>query len=93
MTSLTAATSGPKISEDVNVEIIQQGSGLESRTESQSAKMRCFRPRTSKAADEVDKTAAVVEKRQASQSQQVSRDVRESGEAGAQQGSKYQLSR
>nr|XP_046253141.1 cytosolic acyl coenzyme A thioester hydrolase isoform X2 [Scatophagus argus] len=51
--------------------------------------MRCFRPRSSRAAD--DKTAAVVEQRQASQ--QVSRHVREDGETGAQQGSKYQLSR
>ncbi|XP_044066440.1 cytosolic acyl coenzyme A thioester hydrolase isoform X5 [Siniperca chuatsi] len=54
--------------------------------------MRCFRPRRSKAAD-VDKTAAVVEKHQESQSLQVSRDVREVVEAGAQQGSNYQLSR
>ncbi|XP_071331852.1 cytosolic acyl coenzyme A thioester hydrolase isoform X2 [Trachinotus anak] len=53
--------------------------------------MRCFRPRSSK--DEVDKTAAVVEKHQASQSQQVSRDAREGGEAEAMQGSKYRLSR
>lgn len=52
--------------------------------------MRCFRPRSSKPADEVARTAAVVEKHQ---SQQVSRDVREGGEAGAQQGSQYQLSR
>ncbi|XP_076598187.1 cytosolic acyl coenzyme A thioester hydrolase isoform X1 [Chaetodon auriga] len=55
--------------------------------------MRCFRPRISKPAAEVDKTSAVVEARQASQSQQISRDVRKGGEAGAQQGSKYQLSR
>ncbi|KAI3357293.1 hypothetical protein L3Q82_015743, partial [Scortum barcoo] len=89
------AQSGPQaeISEDVNVEIIQQGSALESKTESQSIRMRCVKPRTSKAVDEVDRTAAVVEKRQASQSQRVSRDVGEGGEAGAQQGSKYQLSR
>ncbi|CAK6951196.1 cytosolic acyl coenzyme A thioester hydrolase isoform X2 [Scomber scombrus] len=38
--------------------------------------MRCFRPRSSKAVDEVDKTKAVVENHQASQSRQVSRDVR-----------------
>ncbi|KAK9515530.1 hypothetical protein VZT92_026170 [Zoarces viviparus] len=50
--------------------------------------MRCFRPRSGKAADGV---AAVVETRQASQSQQGSRDVREGVEAGAQQ--HYQLSR
>ncbi|XP_074498733.1 cytosolic acyl coenzyme A thioester hydrolase isoform X2 [Sebastes fasciatus] len=50
--------------------------------------MRCFSPRSSnKAADE----AAV--RRQAGQSQPVSRDVREGGEAGAQQSTKYQLSR
>ncbi|XP_018544427.1 cytosolic acyl coenzyme A thioester hydrolase isoform X2 [Lates calcarifer] len=55
--------------------------------------MRCFRPQSSKRTDEVDKTTAVVEKRQATQSQQVSRDVREGGETGAMQGSKYQLSR
>ncbi|XP_044206725.1 cytosolic acyl coenzyme A thioester hydrolase isoform X1 [Thunnus albacares] len=55
--------------------------------------MRCFRPRSSKAADQVDKTAAVVEKHQASQIQQISKDVREGGENGAQQGSRYQLSR
>ncbi|XP_075946981.1 cytosolic acyl coenzyme A thioester hydrolase [Anarhichas minor] len=47
--------------------------------------MRCFRPWSSNAAD------GVVEKRQASQSQQVRRDVREGVEAGAQQ--HYQLSR
>ncbi|KAM9351429.1 cytosolic acyl coenzyme A thioester hydrolase [Symphorus nematophorus] len=56
--------------------------------------MRCFRPRSSRGVDEVGKTAAAaVEKHQASQSQQVSRDVRNDGEAGAQQGFKYQLSR
>uniref|UniRef100_UPI003AAB34FD cytosolic acyl coenzyme A thioester hydrolase isoform X1 n=1 Tax=Centroberyx gerrardi TaxID=166262 RepID=UPI003AAB34FD len=48
--------------------------------------MRCFRPKSSKGADGVDRTA-VVEKRQQTQNQQVSRDVR------AQQGSKQQLSR
>ncbi|XP_031142166.1 cytosolic acyl coenzyme A thioester hydrolase isoform X2 [Sander lucioperca] len=48
--------------------------------------MRCFWPWSSKAADEV-------EKHQASHNQPVSRDVREDGEAGAQQGSEYQLSR
>lgn len=36
MKSLTVETSGPKISGDVNVEIIQKGSRLESKTESQS---------------------------------------------------------
>ncbi|XP_051282756.1 cytosolic acyl coenzyme A thioester hydrolase isoform X1 [Dicentrarchus labrax] len=55
--------------------------------------MRCFRPRSSKAVDEVDRTAVVVEKRQASQNQQVSRDVGAGWEAGAQQGPKAQLSR
>ncbi|XP_068589503.1 cytosolic acyl coenzyme A thioester hydrolase isoform X1 [Cebidichthys violaceus] len=50
--------------------------------------MRCFRPRSGKAADGV---AAMVEKRQVSESQQVSRDVREGVEARAQQ--QYQLSR
>lgn len=54
--------------------------------------MRCFRPQSRKAADEVDQTAAV-EKRQGSQSQQASRDVREGGEADSWQGPKYQLSR
>ncbi|XP_037629163.1 cytosolic acyl coenzyme A thioester hydrolase isoform X2 [Sebastes umbrosus] len=50
--------------------------------------MRCFSPRSSnKAADEA------AERRQAGQSQPVSRDVREGGEAGAQQSTKYQLSR
>ncbi|XP_070696363.1 cytosolic acyl coenzyme A thioester hydrolase isoform X2 [Pempheris klunzingeri] len=55
--------------------------------------MRCFRPLSSKAAGGVGQTAAVVDKRQASQNQQVSRDVREGAEAGAQQDPKYQLSR
>ncbi|XP_040912798.1 cytosolic acyl coenzyme A thioester hydrolase isoform X2 [Toxotes jaculatrix] len=55
--------------------------------------MRCFRPQRSKAVDEVDKTALEEEKRQASQSQQVNRDVREGGVAEANQGSEYQLSR
>ncbi|XP_049437923.1 cytosolic acyl coenzyme A thioester hydrolase isoform X2 [Epinephelus fuscoguttatus] len=50
--------------------------------------MRCFRPPSSKA-----EKAVVVEKRQVSQSQQVSRDVMRDGEAGAPQGAKYQLSR
>ncbi|KAM8862889.1 cytosolic acyl coenzyme A thioester hydrolase isoform 2-T2 [Spinachia spinachia] len=52
--------------------------------------MRCFRPPTNKAAS---KAAAGEEKRQAKQSQQVSRDDRAAVEAGAQQDSKYQLSR
>ncbi|XP_035513440.1 cytosolic acyl coenzyme A thioester hydrolase isoform X2 [Morone saxatilis] len=55
--------------------------------------MRCFRPRSSKAGDEVDRTAVVVEKRQAGQNQHVSRDVRGGWEAEAQQGPKTQLSR
>lgn len=54
--------------------------------------MQCFRPRRNKAADAGDK-AAVVDKRKASQSQQISRDVREDGEAEAQQGIRYQLTR
>ncbi|KAM7404490.1 hypothetical protein PAMP_011834 [Pampus punctatissimus] len=46
--------------------------------------MRCFRPRSSKAAD-VDRTAAVVER--------VSRDISEGGKTGTQQAFNYKLSR
>ncbi|TKS77386.1 Cytosolic acyl coenzyme A thioester hydrolase [Collichthys lucidus] len=55
--------------------------------------MRCFRPRSSQPAAKVDNTAGVAEKRQESQSQQVGRDVKENGEAGAHQGLKTLLSR
>ncbi|XP_041860599.1 cytosolic acyl coenzyme A thioester hydrolase isoform X2 [Melanotaenia boesemani] len=54
--------------------------------------MRCFRPKTSKTTDEVDERAVVVEK-QPSQSQQVSGNIRDDGEAGSQQAYKYQISR
>ncbi|XP_068997153.1 cytosolic acyl coenzyme A thioester hydrolase isoform X1 [Embiotoca jacksoni] len=56
-----------------------------------ASSLQLCRPRISKPADEVDKSAVVVEKRQPTQSQQVSNDVRE--EAGAKQGSKPQLIR
>ncbi|XP_034394185.1 cytosolic acyl coenzyme A thioester hydrolase isoform X2 [Cyclopterus lumpus] len=52
--------------------------------------MRCFRPRSSKPAAEVED---VLEQLQPSQSQQVSRDVRDAVGAGAQQDSNHQLSR
>ncbi|XP_029974108.1 cytosolic acyl coenzyme A thioester hydrolase isoform X2 [Salarias fasciatus] len=55
--------------------------------------MRCFRPRSSKLPDEVDKAAAVGEKRQLVQSQQASRVFNGDGGAGGQQGSKYEITR
>ncbi|KAG7227016.1 hypothetical protein INR49_022362, partial [Caranx melampygus] len=54
--------------------------------------MHCFRPRTS-SKDEVDKAAAAVKKHPSSQNQRVNSDAREGGEAGANQSSRYQLSR
>lgn len=95
MTSLTAATSGPKKS--IRMWMWTKSSyrrevSVRLRV-SQSAKMRCFRPRSSQPAAKVDNTAVVVEKRQESQSQQVGRDVKENGEAGAHQGLKTLLSR
>lgn len=56
--------------------------------------MRCFKVRSSRSADEEDRTnASAVEKCSVSQSQQVGRDVRAGGETAAQQASKYQVSR
>ncbi|KAL3974271.1 hypothetical protein ACER0C_022897 [Sarotherodon galilaeus] len=55
--------------------------------------MDCSRAQQSQASDEVDKTTAVVEKQQHSQSKQVSKDVREGEKTGAWKCPKNQLSR
>ncbi|XP_039459839.1 cytosolic acyl coenzyme A thioester hydrolase isoform X1 [Oreochromis aureus] len=55
--------------------------------------MDCSRAQQSQASDEVDKTTAVVEKQQHSQSKQVSKDVREGEKTGAWKYPKNQLSR
>lgn len=91
MTSPSAATSGSKISE-MRIKRSDRREVHQIVRVSQRANMQCFRPRRNKAADAGDK-AAVVDKRKASQSQQISRDVREDGEAEAQQGIRYQLTR
>lgn len=55
--------------------------------------MDCSRAQQSQASDEVDKTTAVVEKQQHSQSKQVSKDVREGKKTGAWKCTKNHLSR
>ncbi|XP_005733058.1 cytosolic acyl coenzyme A thioester hydrolase isoform X1 [Pundamilia nyererei] len=55
--------------------------------------MDCSRAQQSQASDEVDKTTAVVEKQQHSQSKQVSKDVREGETTGAWKCTKNHLSR
>uniref|UniRef100_A0AAX7SRS8 HotDog ACOT-type domain-containing protein n=1 Tax=Astatotilapia calliptera TaxID=8154 RepID=A0AAX7SRS8_ASTCA len=55
--------------------------------------MDCSRAQQSQASDEVDKTTAVVEKQQHSQSKQVSKDVREGEKTGAWKCTKNHLSR